>query len=188
MARSEDSDTRTLLRWTIAAVLASWALNLLTFWVAQQQHLDTRELLQVQVGATLDEEYNSRALRHERSRLALAIHRKESPDDFRVLRFFDKVGMYMHQGRVDEDTVYQQFARPVAYYWAACEHYVEAQRKARHDDQLYANFEDLYHRLSRKAALSHGGRAPEHTDEELGRFLDEERAIDDGPTTAIAGT
>jgi hypothetical protein len=188
MAGSEDSDTRTLLRWTIAAVLGSWALNLMTFWVAQAQHQDAKELLQVQVGATLDEEFNSRALRHERSRLALAIDRKEQLEDYRVLRFFDKVGMYMHQGRVDEDTVYQQFARPVEYYWVVCEASVQEQRKAHHDDLLYANFEDLYRQISRKEALSRGGRAPEHTDEEVGHFLDEERALDDIPATAVAGT
>jgi hypothetical protein len=186
MAENENSDTRALLRWTIAAVLASWALNLLTFWIAQEQRQDSRELLQVQVGAVLDEEFNSQALRRERGRLALAIHRKEWPDDdYRVLQFFDKVGMYMHQGRVDEDTLYEQFNRPVEYYWLASERYVQGLRKTRNDDLLYANFEELYHQFARRSARTNGGQAPARTDTDLGQFLDEERAVDD---TATAGT
>jgi hypothetical protein len=188
MAGNENSDTRALLRWTIAAVLASWALNLLTFWIAQAQHQDSRELLQVQVGAVLDEEFNSRALRHERGRLALAIHRKEPPDDYRVLQFFDKVGMYMHQGRVDEDTLYEQFSRPVEYYWSASEHYVQGLRKSRHDDLLFANFEELYHQFARRSVHSNGGQARAHTDEDLDHFLDEEQAIGDPPQGTVAGT
>jgi hypothetical protein len=188
MAGSEDSDTRRLLRWTLAAVLACWGLNLLTFWEAQGQHQEARELLQVRVAASLDEEFNSRTLRHERGRLALAIHRKETPEDYRVMQFFDKVGMYLHQGRVDEDTVYQQFGRPVAYYWTASEPYVQSLRKARHDDLLFANFEELYHQLARKEAMHSGGRAPVRSEEDLGIFLDEESAADDTPQPALAGT
>lgn len=191
MARSEDSDTRTLLRWTIAAVLASWALNLLTFYIAQEQHKDAQaqrkeahELLQVQVGVVLDEEFNSRALRHERGRLALAIHRKEVPESYRVLQFFDKVGMYVHQGRVDEDTIAQQFGRPVEYYWSASERYIRSLRKSRHDEQLFASFEELHHQLSTRR----GGETAAPTETDIGRFLDEERAMDDGPPASLAGT
>jgi hypothetical protein len=178
MAENEGNDTRAMLRWTMAAVLASWALNLLIFWIAQAQHQDARELLQVQVGAVLDEEFNSQTLRHERGRLAAAIYHKDWPEDDRVLQFFDKAGMYLHQGRVDEDTLYEQFDRPVEYYWTATQHYVQELRKSRHDDLLFANFEELYHQFARRSARTNGGQAPAHTDQELGNFLDEERVID----------
>jgi hypothetical protein len=178
--RADKEGVRALLRWTVVAVLASWALNLLTFWVALEQHRDANELLHVQAGVALDEEFNSGEMLRARTILAMAVHYDKWPDDFRVMQFFDKVGLFMEQGRLDTATVYQQFGRPVKYYWPATQKIVAGMRESSGDETLFTHFEQLFQLVSKEEAKRRSGHAPPPLteDQQIRNFIDEERRLD----------
>jgi hypothetical protein len=227
---ADQSETRALLRWTIGAVCASWVLNLLTFWVALQQHQDARELLDVQVasskellrvqvdnakallevqtnlasdqlhvqtGIDLDNEFNSSEMQLRRSRFASGLFRLMGIRDarkvhsiydlksdtninyylnnFQVFDFFNKVGLYTRDKRLDEETAYVEFYRQVTSYWPLCKEIVAKERAEAHNNGLYSGFEDLYQLLLQQEAKHHDGRAPAPpTAAQLSGFLEEE--------------
>jgi|KBSMisStaDraftv2_1062788.scaffolds.fasta_scaffold114039_2 hypothetical protein len=154
--RGRASGAQGLLRWTIAAVLASWALNLITFWVAWGQHRDAKELLQVQISVELEKEFNSPEMRRARQRVATQALEKSELKEDRVLDFFDKVGMYVHQGRLDDDTAYESFAYWVERYWPVYQEFVRNFRSDEHDDTLYLSFEELYQLMLKEDAEDRG--------------------------------
>jgi hypothetical protein len=229
MQTGEPGETRSLLRWTIGAVCASWVLNLLTFWVAMQQHQDAKELLDVQVanskellrvqvgnakellqvqtslardqlhvqsGIDLDNEFNSSEMQLRRNRFASGLYRALSLRDsnkvrsiydlknenvdallnnFQVLDFFNKVGLYVKDGRLDEEDAYVEFYRQVVNYWPLSKEVVARQRSASRNSNLYSGFEDLYQRMVQEEARHHGGQTPPPPGpEQLRAFLTEE--------------
>jgi len=231
-APAERSETRVLLRWTIAAVCALWVLNLLTFWVALQQHLDAKQLrdaqvsdsqqllqaqianakellqlqtnlarrqLQVQTGIDLDREFNAETMQLLRHRFAAGLVRLVGIRDarkvhsiydmtdlninsylnnFLVMDFFNKVGQYAGDGRLDEDTAYVEFSRQVKAYWPVCQVIVTRARAEAHDNNLYAGFENLYQLIMREDGKRRGGPAPPPpTAGQLNDFLNEEAGL-----------
>jgi hypothetical protein len=63
-------------------------------------------------------------------------------------------------------------------YWPACERYLTAAGKTNKDGGLYANFDDLFRRLSKQGAQLHGGLPT--TEQQMSDFRDEERAVATG--------
>jgi hypothetical protein len=205
-------------------------LNLLTFWVAVQQHNDAKQLLDVQLasskellrvqvdnakallqvqtslaadqlhvqtGIDLDNEFNSAGMQLRRSRFASGLVRlmgirdarkvhsiydlKGDTDinfylnNFQVFDFFNKVGLYTRDKRLDEETAYVEFYRQVTSYWPLCKEIIARERADAHNSSLYGGFEDLYQLVLQEEAKHHNGRAPAPpTAAQLSEFLYEE--------------
>jgi hypothetical protein len=182
LRRARKSEATTLVRWTIAMAIASWVLNAISFWSILEQRSDARELLQSQIGAELDKEFDSAEIRRARRSLASQLlHKKDDVSDYRVLDFFEKVGAYASQRRIDEDTVYESFSYYLERYWLASQGPIREFRKAEHDGTYYTGFEDLYNStLSYDAKRHHKARtqvAP--SENEVKGFLEDEAALSD---------
>lgn len=67
--------------------------------------------------------------------------------------FFDKLAMYQHQGRIDEDTVYKSYSYWIERYWLAAEVSIQEFRKLEHAPDYYGDFEALF-----KEMLAHDVR------------------------------
>ncbi len=138
------SESTTLARWTIVMAIASWALVFITFWGTWDQRRDAKELLRVQIAIELDKEFDSAEMHRARRTLASQLRKKQTVTETRVLEFFDKVGMYMRQQRVDQETVYSAFSYWAERYWAASQDYVKKFREEERDEGYYRDFEELY--------------------------------------------
>jgi hypothetical protein len=116
----------------------------------QEQHNDARELLRVQISDELDKYFDSTEMRKARRREAGELLAGPPGGDLRedrVVEFFEKVGMYLQQNRIDEDTVYQTFSYEILRYWLAHDLYVKRVRAESHDETIYDRFEALYLRM-----------------------------------------
>jgi hypothetical protein len=153
---------------TLALTLGTWAAVAISLWVAldqhkaterqiqalEDQHNDARELLRVQISDELDKDYDSTEMRKaRRQEAAELLATPEHINEDRVLDFFEKVGMYLQQNRIDEDTVYESFATEIEHYWLAHDSYVKRVRAESHDNTIYDRFESLYLRM-----LSHDAK------------------------------
>lgn len=180
--RKRSSESRTLVRWTIAMAIASWVLNGISFWSILAQRNDARELLQSQIGAELDKEFDSAEIRRARRSLASQLLRKKyDVSDYRVLDFLEKVGVYASQHRIDEGTVYESFSYYLERYWLASQGPIKEFRKAEHDDSYYAGLEDLYNSTLSYDAKRHKETQIQVTpsDSEVQSFLEDEAALPD---------
>jgi hypothetical protein len=133
--------------------IASWALAFIALWGTWAQQRDARELLSVKIAIELDREFDSAEMHRARRTLASQLRKKQAVTQTRVLDFFDKVGMYMHQKRVDQETVYSAFSYWVEHYWVASRDYVENFREEMKDEGYYRDFEQLYGEM-----LNHGAK------------------------------
>ena len=180
--RGRTSETRTLVRWTIAMAIASWVLNAISFWSILEQRNDARDLLQSQIAAELDKEFDSAEIRRARRSLASQLlHKNVDVSDYRVLDFFEKVGTYASQRRIDDNTVYESFSYYLERYWLASQGPIREFRKSERDETYYAGFEGLYNStLSNDAKRHHRAStqvAP--SDSEVKSFLEDEAALSD---------
>jgi 5'-3' exonuclease len=83
----------------------------------EQQDKDAMELIRVQVALEFDKAFDSVEMRNARRRLARQLLENKKVTEDRVADFFENVGLYMHKGRIDEDTVYNSYSVMIEGYW-----------------------------------------------------------------------
>lgn len=190
-SRSRES---AILRAARSTATASWVLAVGTvllvcgtLWIGQaqlrdaqqtrvQRSKDAKEFLRVEVSIELDKEFDSLEMRQARRRLAgQLLHHKNLSED-RVPDFFEKVGLYMQQGRIDEDTVYNDFSGMVEYYWPALKTFVAESRRADNAPDEYVHFEALYHQMINRDKNG-PGVVREPTSKEIMSFLKSEEEL-----------
>lgn len=201
----EDERHRQIIRSTNFTAWASWALVVITAagvsfqtrdtaeqlkhmveQIEQQrkdneaQRKDAKDLLAVQISVELDKQFDSVEMRRARRILAdQLLHHKEVTET-RVLDFFEKVGMYSRQGRLDEDTVYASYSYWVERYWPRLEkEYVDGLRKEQDGSNYYGEFEGLYTAMIASDAKESGRSvdAVKPSKREIERFLKEEATL-----------
>jgi len=176
-------------QWT---AYASWALALVTLvlaggtiWIGHMQLQDAREtreqqskdakaLLEVQISVELDKQFDSPEMRKARIRLSKQLLKNGEVTETRVQDFFDKIGMYERQGRIDQDTVYASFSYWIERYWPELETSIGEIRKLENDPGYYGEFEGLYKKILAVDAKD-GLAAP--SKKERKRFLSEEATL-----------
>lgn len=132
----------------------------------------TRIALQTDSLFKLEERFNSRELLGERARAAPALRTNPiGPDIEDVLDFMDTIGLYLKNGALNEDDVWNTFGYWILRYWLLSENYVrEKQRKGQ---SLWDNFASLADKMSKKSA-----KEGERIDQaELQKFLNEEESF-----------
>lgn len=167
--KSESRRIQQEIGYTRNAVYASWFLVVITFggvWLqnkdARDQHElaktqlelqrkdnqaqrdDARALLAVQISVELDRQFDSPDMRQTRRRLSTQLLNNKIVSENRVQDFFDKIGIYKHQGRIDKKTVYSSYSYWVKRYWLALQRSIEERRQLENDPDYYSDFEDLY--------------------------------------------
>ncbi|MHB1237515.1 MAG: DUF4760 domain-containing protein [Gallionella sp.] len=182
------------MRWTRWTAYASWALAFITFILAigtlvigqrqlqdsretrEQQSKDAKELLRVQVSIELDKEFDSLEMRRARRTLAAQLLNKTRITEDRVPDFFEKLGMYMYQDRIDEDTVYNDFSGMVEMYWPALKQFVIDSRREDQAPDEYTYFEKLYHKMIDRDVKESGKTVTnfEPSHQEINSFLHDE--------------
>lgn len=176
-----DPNSVRMLRWTIVIALASWAAVAIAFWSMKAQREDARELLQAQIAAELDKEFDSTEMRKARKAFAkeLLRHPERLPREDRVLSFFETVGNYLGLHRIDDQTTYNAFSYYAERYWAAAKPGIAAFRTKEGDKGYYGAFEDLNNRMLRDDAEDQ--RRPlaaiTPSKQEVNDFLKEEAAL-----------
>ena len=171
--------------WVLA--IATIVLVLVTIFVVivasddarenrEQQSKDQKELLRAQVAIELDKEFDSLEMRQARRRLAKQLLNKTEITEDRVPDFFDKLGFYMHQGRIDEETVYYEFSGMVEMYWPALKQSILDSRHADNASEEDSHFEKLYSEM-----LARDKAGPDHftgaSPQEVKDFLISERDL-----------
>jgi hypothetical protein len=104
----------------------------------------------------LREEYNGSAMRRHRRDAARALLRGTPPGQyqlpeihviFEVLNFFEKVGLLVARGDIDEQFVYTDFNYHLYAYWHISRGLVEHARRTQPDPSTLVNMEYLYERV-----------------------------------------
>ena len=108
-----------------------------------EQMRSAKELLSVEIAIALDKEWDSLEMRQARRRLARQLLEKRKITESRIANFFDKVGMYVVQKRIDDLTAYEEFG-DITDYWPALKQSVIDWRKIDGEPDEYAYFEQFY--------------------------------------------
>lgn len=139
------SESKSLVISTIVMAVATCVAVAATIWGIHAQHEDARELLQAQISAELDKQFDSTEMRRARKAFAIELlkDRHKLPAEDRVLSFFEKVGAYQRLGRIDEETTFSAFSYSAERYWAACRDAIKAFRQKERDNDYYGDFEEL---------------------------------------------
>ena len=198
----EDARHQQIVRSAQWTAWASWALVALTFvgvffqvaenreqrkqmieQIEQQrndsdaQRNDARNLLAVQISVELDKQFDSLEMRQARRRIATQLLQHKEVTETRLLDFLDKVGMYSHQGRIDQDTIYSSYSYWVERYWPALRDvYIKEFRKDQNDREYYKDFEELYEKMV-ASNVKDSGKAVKLGKSEIDRFLKEEATL-----------
>lgn len=138
-----------------------------------QQDKDAMELIRVQVALQFDKAFDSVEMRNARRRLAKQLLNNQEVTEDRVADFFENVGLYMHKGRIDEDTVYNSYSVMIEGYWPALKTFVMESRKKGQAPDEYIEFEQLYHEMNKRDKLE-----SEMNQNDLKDFLQQERKLD----------
>lgn len=141
------------------------------------QRNDARNLLAVQISVELDKQFDSLEMRQARRRIATQLLQHKEVTETRLLDFLDKVGMYSHQGRIDQDTIYSSYSYWVERYWPALRDvYIKEFRKDQNDREYYKDFEELYEKMV-ASNVKDSGKAVKLGKSEIDRFLKEEATL-----------
>lgn len=139
----------------------------------EQQDKDAMELIRVQVAMEFDKSFDSIEMRNARRRLAKQLLNNHEVTEERVADFFENVGLYMHKGRIDEDTVYNSYAGMVEGYWPALKTYVMESRKKDESPEEYIHFEQLYREMIERDKME-----TEMNQNDIKDFLNQESKLD----------
>ena len=71
-----------------------------------------------------------------------AAPRQKPESDYRVLDFFEKVGLYATQNNVDEDKIYNEFSDWLEYYWPAAQDPIKEAREEKTRQRLLPGVRD----------------------------------------------
>ena len=168
--------------WTIVWVLASWVAIVMTWYAVHAQSQNARKLLQTQIAVELDKQFDSAEMRRVRRSLAAQLLAKNGEvSDYRVFDFFEKIAAYDAEGRIDDETVYGEFAYYTVRYWFASQDTIKSYRKEEGEDAYYQRFEELADRIVRHEAEGHKRKAADviPSASQIERFLRDEAALPD---------
>jgi hypothetical protein len=94
-----------------------------------------------------------------------------------LLSFFDRLGFLVQRGTLPKKEMWQAFGTPVLGYFSFLVPFIQWLRTEERDPELYLYFEDLnesVYRLNRR--MNRKKAHPLMEEEELNRFMEEERA------------
>lgn len=138
-------------------------------------------LLQAQIGAELEKQFDSTEMRRARKAFARELMKDQNklPREDRVLSFFEKVGIYHRLGRIDDDTTFSAFSDPVELYWAASKGAINAFRSKEKNNEYFGDFEELNDFFIKQEVKDKGRTESEAipTPEQVKEFLEDEASI-----------
>ena len=132
--------------------------------------------LKARLHFTFMERFDNDAMRGHRRLLAENILATAMPDKIPqdVPNFFEELHLFLNDCYLNEELIWSTFGFASVRWWAVCEDYVFDERKSRNDATLFAGFQDLAARFSRRDAAA-GLKEP--TISELIVFLEDERKL-----------
>jgi hypothetical protein len=162
-------------------VVLAFLATLAAFATVHIQHQDQKELIRVQVAIEMVKFFDSSEMRRARRGFAMELLNADSGTivEDRVLDFYETLALYSDQDRIDDDSVYTNFAHSIENYWAAARDRVLAMRKRDDDEEFYAGFEELSLKMTRTGA-NHRKVPPERlrpTNVRVKQFLEEEASL-----------
>jgi len=133
-------------------VLGTWALVIVTLWVAWQQSRSLRTDLKVRLQLQFSERFDSRAMASDRKRLAEQLLRNAAHDEVAesVMNCFEDLGLFLRLKHLDEELLWNTFGFYVVRWWEACRPYVLEERERHRDATLFSDFETLRDRMNKR--------------------------------------
>jgi hypothetical protein len=170
-----------------SGVLAVTAVGAL--WYARDQIKEIRAEAQVQHLLALVNEFDQEPMATYRR--ALAEKRLKHQDDdpmelYRVLDFFETVGLLVNRGYLDEEDVWNQFGHWVLSLNADSEMWANIEYEQKNDPNTYAIYLSVVDRLQRIDAAHHGSSS-HPSKEDVMAFYREELTIVGGAPVRTHG-
>ena len=125
---------------------------------------------------TFLERFENERMKADRSLLAENLLATAPPEKIQqdILNFFEEMHLFIHDCYLNEALIWSTFGYASVRWWAVCEDYVLQERKRRNDSTLFAGFQALAARFSKRDAQA-GFKKP--TIGELIVFLENERKL-----------
>jgi hypothetical protein len=163
----------TLREMNLLLVLGTWALVIVTIFVARRQSAAFREDLQMKLQLKFAERFDSPRMAEARGELAQLLLKKAKREEISetVMDFFEDVGLYVRHGYLNEEMVWDTFGFYAFRWWIACKDYVLEERRLHDDQTLFTDFENLGKRM-RKRDMEDGIKEP--TTANIETFLKDE--------------
>ena len=131
-------------------VLGTWALVVVTFWMAyrqidlqRQQTKDAHANLCLQNHLTFTARFDSPAFLRDRKSLAELFLANAPHDKIKesVLNFFEDMALFLRRGYLDEELAWSTFGFYAVRWWATCKGYVLGERRRQNDSTLFEDFD-----------------------------------------------
>jgi hypothetical protein len=125
---------------------------------------------------TFMERFDNDRMKGDRRLLAENLLGTAPPDKIPqdIMNFFEEMHLFLNDCYLNEALIWSTFGFASVRWWAVCEDYVFNERKRRNDSSLFAGFQDLAARFSKRDAQA-GFKEP--TIAELIVFLEDERKL-----------
>lgn len=175
--------------WTaiFSGILAVTAVGAL--WYARDQIRETRQDSEVQIKAsrqqaqiqhllTLVNEFNQEPMLTYRRGLAqkrLSNKDSDPTESYRVLDFFETVGLLVNRGYLNEEDVWEEFGLWILSINADSKIRSNVERERKDDPTVYANYQSLVERMQRIDAARHGTSSHKSQEEVMDFYRDELR-------------
>lgn len=132
--------------------------------------------LKVRLQLTFIERFHNDRMKSQRSLLAqhllAALSGCELQED--VMNFFEEMQVFLRGGYLHQELLWSTCGFFAVRWWAVCEDYIFDERKRRNNNMLFAGFQDLAVRFSKRDAQA-GFKVPTIAD--LIVFLEDERKL-----------
>ena len=166
----------------LSLVLGTWALVLVTLWMARkqisllrQQTDDAHANISLQIHLKFTARFDTPEMLRDRKELAEHFLSGRSPEvQERVLDFFEDMGLFLRRGHLDEELAWSTFGFYAVRWWAICKGYILKERKRQSDTTLFIDFEDLTKRFMARDSKAN---LTEATPSDIENFLKDERDL-----------
>ena len=140
--------------------------------------------LKTRLHFTFMERFNADPMKGDRRLLAENLLSTAPPDKISqdIMNFFEELHLFLNDCYLNEELIWSTFGFASVRWWAVCEDYVFNERKRRNDSTLFAGFQDLAARFSKRDAQA-GFKEP--TIAELIVFLEDERKLASASTEGL---
>jgi hypothetical protein len=179
MRRLWHAETWTAIFTGVLAAVTAGAL-----WYAHSQIKEAHEEAQVQHLMSLVAQFDDEPMATYRKTLAEdRLQNKQDPAElYRVLDFFETVGVLTDRGYLNEDDVWNEFGYWVLHLYADDEVQRDVNYEMNHQANEYHGFMSLLDRMNR-IEKEHGGKSFRDLSQEVNQFYKEESHILAGSPT-----
>ncbi len=165
--------------WNIVSAVATLLTALAALAAILFQGLWMRRSMSLELNWRAEEQFfrNDSMLEKRRKAGAALLKNDMAPEVWKILDFFETLGLLVRQGVLDKDVVCCNYYNRLIAYWYSCEKYIQSERVRCKNPNLWCEVEKLVETLdTMQRKRSNGREVPPSPEAIYERLLEESSA------------